>query len=501
MLQSRALKLQYFGLLCKSPATALRRLSTFIGGHERKCFAQISDKDLQFFESILGRQNVKTNDLDEYNVDFMKWYKGSSACVLTPENEAQISAILSRCNHENLAVVPQAGNTGLVGGSVPVHDEIVVSLKKLNKEYSLEAAAGILQCDAGFVLEELDAKVGDENYMMPIDLGAKGSCLIGGCVATNAGGIRLIRYGSLHANILALNVVIPDDKGTILRLGSSLRKDNADLHLKNLFIGSEGQLGIITRVAMLVAPRPASVHSAFLGTGSFHKCCEILRTAKQMLGEILSSFELMDSDTLSCIKQNTGMDNVIATNPAFNLLIETSGSNSEHDSAKMEKFLNHCIDDGLAEDGIMAESIADANYMWKLRENASLSLISDGYVYKFDLSLPLAHFYEIVEVIRKRLGDRVTRVVGFGHVGDGNVHLNITAPSHSKEVYDILYPFIYEWVSTHGGSISAEHGIGRLKREDHRRFTSEKKLEINAAVKKVFDPRGILSPYKLIDAS
>lgn len=208
-----------------------------------------------------------------------------------------MSSVLRHCHERRLAIVPQAGNTGLVGASVPVFDEVVVSTKKLNKHFELDESAGyatlkslrasricsgILECDAGFVLEDLDNRLATEGYMMPIDLGAKGSCLIGGNVATNAGGIRLLRYGSLHANILGLQVVgrpsvlsvrnifwlqvLPDSAGSVLNLGSKLRKDNSDVHKHHLFIGSEGQFGIITKVAVLAAPRPTSVLSAFLGT-------------------------------------------------------------------------------------------------------------------------------------------------------------------------------------------------------------------------------------------
>jgi FAD/FMN-containing dehydrogenase len=238
-----------------------------------------------------------------------------------------------------LAVVPQAANTGLVGGSVPVFDEIVLSTKKINKHFKLYAGAGkefirtisikwisgIVECDAGMVLHEIDEKLEPHNYMMPIDLGARGSCCIGGNIATNAGGIRLIRYGSLHANVLALQVVIPDEHGSILNFGSNLRKDNSDLKTYQLFIGSEGQLGVITRASVLVVPKPMSVQLTFLGTDSFEKCVTILRMAKQFLGEILSSFEFMDRESLRAIKENVGMGSVLQSDPAFNLLIESSG--------------------------------------------------------------------------------------------------------------------------------------------------------------------------------
>ncbi|KAI6221377.1 FAD-binding PCMH-type domain-containing protein [Aphelenchoides fujianensis] len=396
----------------------------------------------EFCEQAADFQLVQPSAQLPLTATILTWYTGQSKCVLTPESAEHVSAILRHCYARRLAVVPQSGNTGLVGGSVPVFDEIVLSMRKLNKHFKLHPSSGIVECDAGFVLHELDERLERDGYMMPLDLGARGSCFIGGNIATNAGGIRLIRYGSLHANVLALQVVIPDEHGTILELGSNLRKDNSDLKTYQLFIGSEGQLGVITRASVLVTPKPSSVALAFLGVDSFANCTAILRTAKQHLGEIL----------------------------------------------------------GLAQDGMMAESGADSAYLWKLRENASLALNFDGYVYKHDLSLPLDHFYELTEVVRERLkGSRAKRVVTFGHVGDGNTHLNVTADKFDEEIFERLYPFIYEWVHEHGGSISAEHGIGRLKRPYHHTLVPPTTQRINAQIKRAFDPRGILSPYKMID--
>ncbi|CAD5212593.1 unnamed protein product [Bursaphelenchus okinawaensis] len=463
-------------------------------------YGRLEDKDLNVFEKICGSNNVLKDDLDPYNVDFMKWYKGKSQCVLTPESAEQISQLLKHCYERRLAVCPQAGNTGLVGGSVPVHDEVVISIKKLRNYYKLDPNSGILECDAGFVLQELDEKLAKDGFMMPIDLGAKGSCLIGGNIATNAGGVRLVRYGSLNANVLSLQVVLPDAQGTILNLGAPLRKDNADLKLQQLFIGSEGQLGLITKCAILVPPKPKSVQLAFLGTKSFADCCAVLRACKKMLGEILSSFELMDSESMRCVEENVLLESVLTSKPEFNLLIEVAGSSPEHDAEKMENFLTYCMDEGLATDGVMAQTGKESELFWKIRENASLALNFDGYVYKHDVSLPLDHFYELSEVIRDRLkGTKAKRIVTFGHLGDGNSHLNITAKDFNQEVYDKLYPFIYDWTAAHNGSISAEHGIGRLKRIYHHNLVNEKKQNINSEIKRVFDPRGILSPYKMID--
>ncbi|KAI6183501.1 D-2-hydroxyglutarate dehydrogenase, mitochondrial [Aphelenchoides bicaudatus] len=451
-------------------------------------YAVLNYQDVQHFEQLIGKSNVLTEDLDPYNVDFMKWYKGKSQCVLTPESADQVSAIIRHCYQRKLAIVPQAGNTGLVGGSVPVHDEIILSVRKIKKHFKLHEEAGILECDAGFTLHELDERLEPHNYIMPIDLGARGSCCIGGNIATNAGGIRLIRYGSLVANVLALQVVIPDDKGSIFNLGTNLRKDNSDVRQLPLFIGSEGQFGIITRASILVAPKPISTNLAFLGTDSFENCVEILRAARRFL-------------------ENVNMDNVLKSSPPFNLLIESSGFNVDHDLEKMAAFVDYCVpqdsdkrDGKPATEGISPTNETEVAYLWKLRENASLALNFDGYVYKHDLSLPLPYFYKLTEAVRERLkGTNTKRIVTFGHVGDGNTHLNITSEKYDQEISDKLYPFIYEWVCERGGSISAEHGIGRLKRVYHHKLVPKVQQELNSKIKRSYDPHLILSPYKMID--
>jgi len=428
-------------------------------------------------------------------------FPGTSKCVLLPESTEQVSEVLKHCYQRRLAVVPQSGNTGLVGASVPVFDEVIISLRKLNKYYHLDTISGILECDAGFILEELDQRLAKDGYMVPLDLGARGSCLIGGNVSTCAGGVRLLRYGSMHSNVLGLDVVLPDEKGTILKLGNGLRKDNTSIHSHHLFIGSEGQLGVVTRVQVLVAPRPTSVHSAMIGVESFENVKKLLRSAKTHLCEILSSFELMDRETMECLEENEGLKSVLSTNPRFQVLIETSGSNNEHDAAKFESFLEHCLESGLAVDGVLAESSTEAANFWKLRETAPLSLIKDGYVYKNDVSLKLDNFYEVVELMREKLGKKITRMICYGHVGDGNAHINMTSKQFDEEVYSLIYPFFYEWVASKGGSISAEHGIGRLKRPYRHLGKPVPELLLNQRLKKLFDPRGIMSPYKLIDAS
>ncbi|WKX95867.1 hypothetical protein Q1695_012372 [Nippostrongylus brasiliensis] len=491
-------------------------LNTIVRGGIRRWYAStprnpafnsVKDSDIRLFESICGKKHVKTADVEQFAVDWTKAFRGNPSCVILPSSTEEVSAILSHCSRNRIAVVPRmttveplvtthAGNTGLVGGSVPLYDEVVLSVKRINTHFDFDETSGILSCDAGMILEEVDNRLAQYGYMMPYDLGAKGSCMIGGNVATSAGGIRLLRYGSLHAHLMGLTAVLPTENGTVVQLGSSLRKDNTSLHVPHLFLGSEGQLGVITRVVMSAVPRPTSVQSAMIGAESFESCCDILRLARTQLSEILSSFEFLDSETMDTLDKALGLKPVLQSNPRFTILVETSGSNAAHDTAKMEQFLNQCVGSGLATDGVQAQSAKESAAMWRLRESCPLAVAKCGFVFKNDVSLPLGSFYKLSEVVRARCSSLAQRIVTYGHLGDGNSHLNITTDKYSEELYQRLYPFLYEWVVDHGGSISAEHGIGQLKLPYASLGKSSTERDLVRRIKVVFDPNGIMNPYK-----
>lgn len=269
-------------ILARTSKFKIPQRNAAVLAERKKSFAKVLQSDLLAFENFLGKDGVSKDEISKYTTDWTGQFKGifheflvliffsgAGSVVLFPKTTEEVSAILAYCSKNKIAVVPQGGNTGLVGGSVPVHDEVVLSLSKINKNFSFDDTMGILQCDAGFILETLDNKLSQLGYMMPFDLGAKGSCQIGGNIATCAGGIRLLRYGSLHAHLLGLTVVLPDEHGTVLDLGSNIRKDNTSLHTPHLFLGSEGQLGIVTSVTITTVPRPKSVQSAMLGESDF----------------------------------------------------------------------------------------------------------------------------------------------------------------------------------------------------------------------------------------
>lgn len=278
---------------------------------------------------IDGVTQDASDDIETFNSDWMRKYRGHSKLVLRPKSTEEVSKILQYCNARKLAVVPQGGNSGLVGGSVPVFDEIVVNLARMNRIRSFDEVSGTLVVDAGCILENVDRYLAEKDHVFPLDLGAKGSCQIGGNVATNAGGLRLLRYGSLHGNVLGLEAVLPD--GTVLDDLSKLRKNNTGYDLKQLFIGGEGTLGIITGVSILCPPRPQAVNVAFFGLESFEKVQRAFREAKGRLSEILSAFELMDGTSQDLVHRVTGKKRPLEGEHPFYCLVETSGSSKEHD--------------------------------------------------------------------------------------------------------------------------------------------------------------------------
>nr|XP_031839412.1 D-2-hydroxyglutarate dehydrogenase, mitochondrial [Nomia melanderi] len=469
---------------------------------QRGSYARIDGKHVAFFESVLDRNRVISDpeECEGYNIDYVKMVRGKSNLVLKPKTTEEVSAILRYCNENRLAVCPQSGNTGLVGGSVPVFDEIVLSMKLMNKIIDTNELAGVLTCEAGCVLEDLDNHLSSVGLMMPIDLGAKGSCLIGGCVSTNAGGLRLLRYGNLHGNVLGLEAVKAD--GKVVDCLNTLKKDNTGYHLKHMFIGSEGTLGVVTKVAIQCPPLPRAVNVAFLGLNSFDKVLKAFCLAKNELGEILSSFEMMDKLSLDVSLSVFGLRSPLTSVPDghdFYVLMETSGSKTEHDEEKLASFVERALADDIIEDGTLTSDPAKIKNIWSLRERISEGVLRDGYVFKYDLSIPLPSFYKVIEVLRDRVRDpRVIRISGYGHLGDGNIHAQVSIPSYDADVAAQLQPFIFEYVSSLRGSVSAEHGIGFTKTKYLHMSKTPSEIELMHDLKKLMDPNSILNPYKVL---
>jgi len=363
--------------------------------------------------------------------------------------------------------------------------------------------------DAGCILQSLTDYVAPHNHIMPIDLGAKGSCQIGGNVATNAGGLRLLRYGSLHGTVLGLEVVLPD--GTILDQLTTLRKDNTGYDLKQLFIGAEGTLGVITGVSILTPPAPQASNNVILALSSFDNVRPLYQIVKRQLSEILSAFEYIDRTAYNlAVQHGQGRalsDQDVAGAECF-VLVETSGGRREHDEEKLNDLLESLLtaDRPLIKTGVLSQSPAQFSSLWALREGVTEAISKEGKAYKYDISVPLSSFKKVVDDTREHLRSKgllrdgaVKYVLGYGHVGDGNLHLNIVADAYLPEIQEALEPYIYEVVASHRGSISAEHGIGAMKTHALQYSKSRISIELMKRIKEAFDPRGIMNPGKVLD--
>ncbi|ODO11471.1 hypothetical protein I350_00251 [Cryptococcus amylolentus CBS 6273] len=451
--------------------------------------------------------SATNDDLTAFNVDWMGKYAGKSQVLVKPKTTKELSTVVKWCHDHNVAIVPQGGNTGLVGGSTPIHDELILCLSNLNAVRSFDPVSGILTAEAGIILEQADSFLASKGFIFPLDLGAKGSCQIGGNVATNAGGLRLLRYGSLRGSVLGLEVVLPD--GRIWSGFSGLRKDNTGYDLKQLFIGSEGSIGIITAISILCPRRPTSTNVAVFSVPSYAACLKVFSQAKAHLGEILSAFEMFDATSYEAVKKYGGGGtgrNVFENESEgpFYCLVETGGSNTEHDSEKLSSLFETLLSDSLILDGVLAQDASQAHNLWQIREECPSALSAAGKAYKYDLSVPVDKMYEVVERMKERMeslawvGGKVKDVAGFGHMGDGNLHLNVVATEFSEEVQSAIEPFVYQLTAEYNGSISAEHGLGAMKAPYISYSQSPASIELMKRLKKTFDPKGIMNPYKFI---
>jgi D-2-hydroxyglutarate dehydrogenase len=329
-------------------------------------------------------------------------------------------------------------------------------------------------------------------------LGAAGTCTIGGNLATNAGGVRFVRYGSLRGACVGLEFVQAD--GTVVDCArTTLRKDNTGYALPQLLIGSEGTLGVITKCCIACPSLSPFVNVAWLACRDFDQVRKVLTTARSTLGEILSAVEFLDRGALDAtLRAHPGIEDPLQTDAPFRVLVETAGCNEEHDAAKLDRFLE-AID---VEDGCVAPTTSAMNALWTLREGVSDAMTSRGFVYKYDVSLPPVSLYDLVEKTTERLEHLDVDVAGYGHVGDANLHLNVCdATGYRDEVHSLLEPWVYEEVARSSGSISAEHGVGQCKPDYLYLNKSIEAIELMGAVKKALDPNLILNPYKVLPAT
>lgn len=451
-------------------------------------------RELLYFDNL--------EDAEAYNLDWMRKWRGSSRCVALPESTEEVCGVLRYCNSRQLAVVPQGGKTGLVGGSVPVKDEIVLCTRRMRAIESFDEDSGIIRVQAGCVLVDVDDFLRKRGFAAPLDLAASGTCTIGGNASTNAGGVRFLRYGSLRGSIVGLEVVLAD--GTVLDAGYStaLRKDNTGLALHQLFLGAEGSLGVITKVAIAAPAASNAVHVALFACKTFDDVRGVLAAARSHCAEILSAVEFFDAAAARCVLANEpSLRDPLVESP-FRVLIETSGSRHDHDREKLDGLVAHLLDTRMVLDGVVADTNTKARDLWRIREGISDAMTNMGTIFKYDLSLPLKRMYDLVDMTRERCPPDVT-VAGYGHLADANLHLNVCSPRKSSDtaLLHILEPWVFDQTIQLRGSISAEHGLGRCKNEYLHLNKSPAALDIMRSLKFKFDPQHILNPFKFLPTS
>jgi FAD/FMN-containing dehydrogenase len=432
--------------------------------------------------------------LERHACDWSNVNRQRPVAVLRPRSVAEVSAALRACHEAGIAVVPQGGLTGLAGGATPRAGQVVLSLERLKGVEEIDRDSATMTLLAGTPLEMAQKAAEEAGLYLALDIGSRGSCQVGGNIATNAGGNHVIRYGMARAQVLGLEAVLAD--GTILTALSKVMKNNAGYDLSQLFIGSEGTLGVVTRAVLRLHAKPRSKSTALIATTGYDSAVRVLRRLQSELGEV-SGFEAMWPDFYRYVTDRAGIKPLVDTQP-FYALTEFQGSEPERDGARLEECLGAAIETGDALDALIAQSEREARSFWTIREGEPLDRLP--YLINFDVSAPTAQLGALGDRLKASVGARWPEGLFFvyGHVGDGNIHLSAWAGGTMDEVAHEMDEIVYGEVRRIGGSISAEHGIGTLKRAYLGHSRSAAEIEVMRRIKAALDPKGILNPGKVI---
>ena len=458
--------------------------------------------------SAVGPSFVLTDgDLSNWEVDWRKRYHGRALAVVRPGSAAEVAAVVKVCRAHGGSIVAQGGNTGLVGGSVPDDSgsQVLLSLTRLNRIREIDLPNLTATVDAGCILQNVQEAVAAKGLLFPLSLAAEGSCTIGGNLATNAGGTQVLRFGNARDLCLGLEVVGAD--GEIWDGLSGLRKDNTGYDLRDLFIGSEGTLGIITGATLKLYPQPAAVTTALASAASLEAAVQLLQLAQARLGANLTGFEAMEHYSLELVRKHfPQLPQPLGPTP-WTLLLEQSDSEGEaHAQGRFEALLEAALEQGVIDDAAVASNLEQSKAMWHLRESIPLAQSLEGQNIKHDIALPASALTRFVASTDADLRAALPgiRLVNFGHLGDGNLHYNVQAPEGTdgaaflRDHEHRINTIVYDAVDACQGSISAEHGIGVLKREELLQRKSPVALQMMRAVKQALDPLGVLNPGRML---
>ena len=460
---------------------------------------------IEQFRKIVGPRHAITDaaDIEAYVTEERNLFHGHSPLVLRPGSTAEVSEICKLATAHKIALVPQGGNTGLVGGQTPHNGEVVISLRRLDKIREVDTASNTMTCEAGVVLQVAQQKATEVDRLFPLSLGAEGSCTIGGNLSTNAGGTAALAYGVAREMALGLEVVLAD--GRVLNVLSKLKKDNTGYNLHNLFIGAEGTLGIITAATLKLFPKPRSVETAFVGLKSPAAALKLLTIAQGEASNMLTSFELLAEMAVDfSIRHGIDVRDPLEAKHPWYVLMELS---SPGDDARtpLEAILARAMEEEIVDDAVIAANLTQRAGFWKLRDEMSAAQKPEGGSIKHDISVPVAAVPAFiaeadVAVVKLIPG---ARPVPFGHLGDGNLHYNVSQPVGGNSAdflarWHDVNAVVFEIVLRMGVSISAEHGIGVLKRDELLDVKDKTAIELMRSIKAMLDPLGIMNPGKVL---
>jgi len=461
------------------------------------------DKLLDAIKDAVGPKGWSTDaDRIEAHVTERRglWH-GRCDMVVSPASTQEVATVVALCNEAGAAVVPQGGNTGLVGGGVP-HEGIALSLSRMNRVRAIDAANNTMTVEAGCILADIQAAAEAEGRLFPLSLAAEGSCQIGGNLSTNAGGVQVLRYGNARDLVLGLEVVLPD--GRVMEGLQSLRKNNTGYDLKNLFIGAEGTLGVITAAVLKLFALPAGREVALAALPNAGAALDLFHRASRSQPDALTAFEYINRQSLALASAHIeGVSDPFRDTHACYALIELSGAGDLRQA--LETVLADAMEAGVVADAVIAASGAQAADLWRIRETVPEAQINAGASIKHDVSVPVSKVPEFLEQAEEIVTAEMegVRVVAFGHLGDGNIHFNLSQPEGMDgqaflDQWGAFNRLVHDLVAGLGGSFSAEHGIGLLKRDDLRRYKSDVELDLMQTLKRTLDPNNIMNPGKVL---
>jgi len=455
---------------------------------------------ISLFETILDKSSIlKGEDLKSRFYHIWKTdIPLESICLLLPRNTNQVSSILKICNNYNQEVIIHGGLTNLVGATKSSDNQVVISLEKMKNIIEIDEKGKTVTCESGVIIEDIINAVKDKDLLLPLNFGARGSAQIGGAVSTNAGGLRVFKYGMTRNLVMGLEVVLPD--GTIISSLKKLMKDNSGYDLKQFFIGSEGTLGIVTKVVLRLYQHPKTRYTALAVTNDYKKVLDLLKFMEDKISKNLTAFELLWNDTYKqMISNKTIYNKYLPDNYKYYVLIEFMGGDFENDYDTFEKAIMNAVDHQLVEDAVVGKDEKEQLNIWGIREDVAVLAEEKKFDQQFDISIPVAQIGEVIDktILELKNCQGVETIFPFGHVADGNIHFIIGKDSDNDELKSKINEIIYTNTELVQGSISAEHGIGLDKKKYLIKSRSKDEIELMKLIKKAIDPKNILNPGRV----